>query len=154
MDAEHAGRILAAMITGPLYSMEYGEKNLKPLKEGGYSFPEIKVKKAHSPEQWDRIKESVQAFETSKKEWEAINKVYQNAVKERQSIINAVRDAISDARDNNYSREQLRSEFARYLVLAEDNRHIALNFLEKTKGSTLDQFPELREEFCPLEVTA
>jgi hypothetical protein len=36
------------------------------------------------------------------------------------------------------------------MELAEGNRQIALNFLEKVKD--LSEFPELREEFCPPEL--
>jgi len=149
LDSEHAGRILDAITSGPLYKIEYSSEHLVALREGDYDFPEIKTKAARSPEQWAEIKFDMGKYEAEKKEYDRLTKTYSDAMKERQSIIDTLRDAISDARERHYSREQLRSEFARYLELAEGNRQIALNFLDKAKGVILSKFPELREEFCP-----
>lgn len=149
LDSEHAARILDALTSGKIYKVEYGEKNVKMLKEGDYSFPEIKVKSVRSPEQWEIIKADVKKYESDKKEYDRFAKTYTDALKERQSIIDTLRNAIEDASERHYGRERLRTEFARYMELAEGNRQIALNFLDKAKGGTLSEFPELREEFCP-----
>lgn len=154
-DPDHAARILSAIMSGPLYKTEYPRNNyelryLVPLGQGDYNYPKIKPVQYISPELWDKHKEHVTSLSVRKGEWDALKKAYDAAYKERDAIVKDVYERISDARQHAYDREQLRTEFTRYLELAEGNRSIALKFLEKVKD--LDKFPELRGEFCPVEV--
>lgn len=152
-DSEHASRIMEALTSGQLvqadYDRDYNNKYLKALNPGEYSYPKIETAVYHSPEQWDRIKDDHSKFSVKKSEWENLKKTYDNALKERAGVTKKVFDLIQDARDRSYNRDRLRAEFARYLELAEDNRQIALNFLEKVKD--LSEFPELRAEFLQKE---
>jgi len=153
LDSDHAKRILDACNSAPLFETssarnDYQTVFLTPLTDRSYSAPKIETSQVHSPEQWDRIKNDFTSFSERKDEWDVIDKAYKNALKERQSITDDVYSKISDARRNAYEREQFRTDFARYLELAEGNRSIALKFLEKVKD--LDKFPELRTEFCPV----
>lgn len=150
LDHDHAKRILDACNSAQLFETgnarnSYETVFLTPLTERSYSIPKIETSSVHSPEQWDRIKNDFTSFSERKDEWDVINKAYQSALKERQSITDDVYSKISDARRHSYTREQLRTEFARYMELAEGNRQIALNFLEKVKD--ISPFPELRTEF-------
>lgn len=152
MDGEHAARILAAFNSGPLFKesysgSDYNTKYLEPLNADKYNKPKIETKTSHSPEQWDKIKDLVTAYNSEKSEWDTIHKTYSAALKERAAITKDVYERIREARQRSYDRDCLRNEFARYLELAENNRQIALNFLEKVKD--LSDFPELRDEFCP-----
>lgn len=158
MDSTHATRILDAFNSGELYKesypgSDYGTKYLTPMSNDQYSKPKIETKTVHSAEQWDKIKDSHQAFVGEKAAWDKINKTYQEALKGRSSISEDVWQQIRDAREHSYDRERLREEFGRYLVLAEGNKQIALNFLEKVKD--LSDFPDLILEFTPApELTA
>lgn len=152
LDHDHAKRILDACNSAPLFETsnprnDYQTVYLTPLTEKSYNRPKIETSSAHSPEQWDKIKNDFTSFSERKDEWDAINKVYQAAVKERQQITDDVYSKISDARRHAYEREQLRLEFNRYLELAEGSKSIALKFLLKVKS--LNDFPELMEEFEP-----
>lgn len=153
MDSAHASRILDAFNSGILYKescpgSDYNTKYLEPLTADKYGKPKIETKTVHSAEQWDKIKDSHQAFAGNKADWEKINKVYQEALKGRATISDDVWQQIRDARGHSYEREQIRAEYSRYLELAEGNRQIALNFLTKVKDLT--EFPDLQAEFAPV----
>jgi hypothetical protein len=153
-EAAACAKILEAFQGTQLYreaypTGDYSTKYLNPLMPGDYNLPKIETKSIHSAEQWDKIKEQWEQSNAATVQWEAINKVYQKALKERAATSNSVWDQIRDARSDSYNREQLRLEFARYLDLAEGNRSIAYRFLEKAKGTELADFPELQGEFCP-----
>lgn len=147
VDAEHAGRILDVITSGPIFKKEYDKEHLVPLNSGDYSFPKIETKMVRSIEQWEAIKADMTAYEAAKREYDKTSKLYNDITKDRQRIVNGIYDIIHDVRDLNWQREHIRSEFARYLVLAEGNPQIALNFLEKVKD--LSKFPELKLEFVP-----
>lgn len=148
-DSAHATRILDAINSGALvettYETNYNNRYLKPLLRSDYSYPKIVTEIYRSAEQWDAIKNEHSKFEILKSEWDEVNNEYSKGLKERAAITDAVMLKISNARQSSYARNRIRQEFARYLELAEGNRQIALNFLEKAKD--LSEFPELREEF-------
>lgn len=155
-DSVHAARILEAISSGELVETtyagsDYNNRYLKPLRQSDYNYPKLSTETYRSPEQWDSIKDDHSSFATRKAEWDRIDKEYSSALKERATITDDVYGRIREARQHSYDRERLREEFARYMELAEGNRQIALNFLEKVKD--LSEFPELREEFCPIEFT-
>lgn len=157
LDHEQAKRILDACNSGQLYETSYPRNDyqtlfLTPLSEKSYGAPKIETSQVHSAEQWDRIKNEYTSFSERMDEWNAINKNYQAALKERSSITDDVYSKISDARRHSFERDRVREEFARYMELAEGNRQIALNFLQKVKD--LSEFPELLEEFNPITDTA
>lgn len=154
MSADHAGRILAAIESEVIYSWEYSgndykTKHLSPISEGSYNHPKIKSEKYYSPAQWDAIKDAKAIIEEKLSQWEKVNKAYSEACDARASITDSVWEKVRGVRYHAYDRDQLRNEFTRYLTLAEGNRRIALNFLEKAKD--LSDFPELKQEFCPPE---
>jgi len=150
-DAEHAGRILAALNSGTLYATEYGRSSsiryLSPITNDSYQTPKMELKAFHSAELWDSIKDDQSAFGELEKEWERRKKEYNKAVEERSKLTESVWEHVGDLRSHAWQREQIRDEFKRYLDLAENNNKIALAFLKKVKD--LSDFPELEEEFCP-----
>ena len=150
--AEHAARILMAFNSDQLYKErypgnDYSTKYLEPIDSDRFDMPKVETKTYHSAEQWEGIKDSHKEYAAVQNAWDKIDKEYQNALKNRKKITDAVWEKISEARDRAYNRDRLREEYAKYLVLAEGNRQIALNFLKKVKD--LSDFPELTEEFCP-----
>jgi len=153
-DADHARRILEAICGGWLvestYDSDYHNRYLKRLCESDYNYPKITTETHRSQEQWDSIKEEATKFNMLKKEWEAKNDEYEKALKARSTITDRVYGQIESARHHFQTCERLREEFKRYLELAEGNRQIALNFLDKARD--LSEFPELYDEFCPKEV--
>ena len=149
MDSEHAGRILDAITSGPLFKTEYGSNYLIPHKESDYSFPEIKTKSVYSQEQWATIAPAVKEHETAKKEYDRTARDYNEGIKARKDITDAVNSAIRNASDCEYERQTLRREFARYLELAEGNKNIAMNFPTKAKSYMQQDHGELVQELCP-----
>lgn len=151
-DADHAAAILALITSKPLFKKAHvrgyeGPEYLVPMGESDYGFPKIEKSTVFSPEQWDSIKEDQKAYSDLKKEWDAEMRVYNELYEGRKYIIQQLSDRLREAQTRKYTRDRLREEFSRYMDLAEGNRQIALNFLEKAKD--LSEFPELREEFCP-----
>jgi hypothetical protein len=154
-DHEHAIRILAAYNSGQLYREKYpnGDYNTRYLEiiaNDRHDTPKIETKTVYSPETWDKIKNSHAEHAGILATWNKVNDEYQKALKNRQKITESVYAVIGDARDKSYDRNRFREEFKRYLILAEGNKQIALNFLEKVKD--LSAFPELKEEFLKEEV--
>jgi hypothetical protein len=151
LDADHAGRILAALNSGTLYTTEYGRnssiKYLSPIGNGSYHAPKVEAKMFHSAELWDSVKGDQSAFAETEKEWERREEIYNKAVKERSKLTEAVWEHVGNLRSHAWQRERIRDEFKRYLDLAENNNKIALAFLKKVKD--LSDFPELENEFCP-----
>lgn len=152
LSADHAQAIFAALTSGQLYDESYEGrfyeiKFLEPIIQTGYHAPKIESKRSYSAERWNQIRADVSEYTAKLAEWEKKNEEYQKALKSRSTIHERVWDRIMTARNHASDREQLRREFERYLELAEGNRRVALNFLEKVKF--LGKFPELREEFCP-----
>ena len=151
LDKDHAAKILEAMTGGRLWSegyegRSYDVKFLQPISSSDYHYPKITTRTIYSIERWNEIKDRVSKHTATLQAWEAKDKEYTKAAKERCAIHDRVWNCVADAREHAEQREQLRREFARYLELAEGNRHIALNFLQKAKS--LEEFPELVEEFC------
>lgn len=153
-DSDHAAAILELITSKPLFKTAHakgyeGPEYLVPMGENDYSFPGIEKTTVFSPEQWDAIKEDQKAYDNLKKKWDGEMRIYQNAYESRKDIINQLSDRLREAQDNRYRREQIRTEFSRYLDLAENNTTIAMNFLLKAKPLTIDEFPELVQDLCP-----
>jgi hypothetical protein len=106
---------------------------------------EVEPRSIHSMEQWEIIKDYVKAYCEVKTARYIETRVYKEAANARESIVKKHRQVVADARCDADTRDRIREEFARYLVLAEGNRTIALNFLLRV--NTLEHFPELKSEF-------
>jgi hypothetical protein len=154
MDADHASRILAALNLGQLFSTsyigsDYNNQYLVPITKDTYDRPKIETNNIHSPEQWDKIKDAAAQYNLKKAEWDRVAKVYNDALKDRDSITKEVYQFVEEARDRNYEQVRARDEFTRYLELADGNKKVAMNFLLKVKTSLEREFPELVQELCP-----
>lgn len=143
-DADHAARILEAILSGTQYDTAYisgpsYEKRLTPKT----SKPNIESFPVYSIEYWDSIKNKVHEAESAQEQYKAQRKEYTDAVNARADITSRIWEFISNARDEQYRRERLRNEFGRYLELAEGNRQVAMNFLKKAHEVPGDMETEL-----------
>lgn len=153
MDMKQAVKILEAINACELFTTtyqgsDYNNQYLERLTCESYSYPKIETKEYIGAEQWDKVKADMTIYTKNKKQWDEINKAYTDALKERANITEEAYGYISDARNKRDAQDSLRSEFSRYLELAEDNPTVAMNFLVKARPITRD-YPQLVEELCP-----
>lgn len=152
-DMKHASRLLETITSGTIfksdYSGDYNRKYLKPLKQADYNYPKIEQESYYSPELYDELKRREKAHKEQYGAWKQLEKQYDEALEARQSIASEVFKAINEARDYYFEIERIRSQFERYLVLAENNRQIAMNFLEKV--ANLEPYEGLRDELLQLK---
>lgn len=150
IDHTAASAAYAALTAGTLYDDVYHNGNFKTLKvvePKDYGYPQLKTEKFISNELYAQIGAELEAYDMKKKEYDADKKMYDKAYEGRKHIVQAVYEAISEARNNQITRARLREDFARYLNLAEGNATIALNFLLKAKPEIEEDYPELLDEF-------
>lgn len=148
LDTDHAGRILDALNSGVLYreeiaNFDYSLKHLTLIYDDYYA-PKITAKNILSPELWDSVQKSHAAISSQLKQWKIINDEYQSSLKEREAITTQVWDHIESVRAIVCEKENIKNLFSQYLKLAEGDKSIAMNFLEKVKQ--LDSYPDLKEE--------
>ena len=149
LDADHAGRILAALNSGPLYkeesaSFDYKVKHLVPIGDDSYYTPKIEGKTTFSAEKWDAIKNEQAQMGMVIKQWKTANDEYKECLTARKYITEKVWEHVDGVRTFVCEKETIRKNFVLYLKLAEGDRQIAINFLEKVKS--LDEYPGLKDE--------
>lgn len=148
--AEDAARILDAIANATTIFKTDGysdDKRYIAIPPGDYYYPKVEIEKGISATAYAAWKDQNAGLKELIGAYKEQRSTYDDAYKSREEIVQRVNNFISDARRNSYTRDCLRADFARYMELAEGNRRIALNFLEKVKD--LSDFPELKEEFCP-----
>lgn len=127
-------------------SGDYSTKILKTVDTGDYYYPEIESVKVFSPELWEKVKAEKTANTERKRVYDAAKAEYDDAIKDRQAIIDDVTELIAVIRAEKRKYDFYVSEFYRYLELAEGNAVIAANFLTAAYRSLIEEFPELLEE--------
>jgi hypothetical protein len=125
------------------------DKHLIKMFPGEYGFPKIETQKLVSDELFREKRAEIEAVKTVKGEWDRAKRIYDETYKQRESIVEMVYNKARMARDNAYEQESYRSEFRRYLELADNNATIAMNFITKAKPSIQTDFPALVQELCP-----
>jgi hypothetical protein len=151
-DKKLADKIYEVLTSGSLvttdYSRDYNNKYLKPLNPEDYSYPAITIQKHRSKKQWAACEDQYRVYKEAKNQYDEIKQLYDEASKSRQNVIDQVYDKINFVRSVKNQQDYIRTEFARYLELAENNATIAMNFLLKAKPAAKDH-PDLIEELCP-----
>jgi hypothetical protein len=153
LDMKHAVKILEAITSDTVFKTDYtgsdyNNQYLKRLSTDDYGYPSITTHEYPLPEQWDKVKDAMAAYKHTLKAWEELNTAYTSAVTGRQDIVDAAYETVSAARNRRYEMDSLRSEFERYMELAEQNPTVAMNFLVKSRNIVCN-YPELVEELCP-----
>jgi hypothetical protein len=98
----------------------------------------------YSQELYSKIADKVTMRETAKKAYNEAKEEYDEIKKQRAGIVEKVMEGINQARLQDQRIANLKREFNRYMVLAENDRHIAWRFLE-------DSRPNEKEDLCKLK---
>lgn len=125
------------------YTTDYNRK--EAVDE--YEIPTIGEGEAFSPSYAGKHKTAIQAYNTAKEEYDAAKRTYDEISSKRVGIAKDFSAKIGDARKTQARREVLQAEFRRYMVLAEDNEHIAGRFLITAHPDAAEHVPELQAFF-------
>jgi len=130
LDSEHARRILEAFNSGKLYRSTYpgSDYYTKYLEEKNESV-KIETVSMYTNEEWQAIKDEYTNYAQRLKEWTTENTEYEKIKKARKETEEEIYDLISAARHKLSKLNKIKTDFARYLVLANNNPEIALKFL-------------------------
>ena len=144
-------QILKVLEGVQLYTQNYGNPHYTVTEiesNDAYNAPRIATNTYPTKEAVDAMKGEFAKFKAEDATYTEKKSEYDEALTKRNEIAEDVYEAIREARTKDYERQRIRSEFARYLELAEGNKRIALNFLEKA-SAILYKYPEMKEELCP-----
>lgn len=151
--SEHASCIMKAVVEGPLvktvYDHNYKDPYIVQIVQDDHDYPKVETELRYSAELWDVIKTGLEKFESCKVEYSRLDKAFKEALAARSDIDDRAWGQISEARTRRNDREEIRSQFARYLELAENNTTVAMNFLLKARPAICGEYPEMIEELCP-----
>lgn len=142
LDTDHATRIMEALASGPLFTSTYPNSDYYTKYLVVADTPSVTTCKIYSPEEWLAIEAEYKTYADRLKVWESFNTEYTEALKGRTRISDNVYEAIADARSRINKLQRLREELARYLVLAEGDRIIALKFLGNAHD--VSRYPEFQ----------
>lgn len=151
LDSDHAARILEAMTSAPMFretykGSDYNTKYAKSISQDDeYYMPSVKPRMIYSEGLYDTLASRIAEHKSQHNAWSKVNDEYSKALKAREATRDACYELVNDAKARVQYKEALREHFAKYLSLAEGNRGIALNFLQKTYD--LSDFPDLLAEF-------
>jgi hypothetical protein len=98
----------------------------------------------YSQELYSKIADKVTMRETAKKAYNEAKEEYDEIKKQRAGIVEKVMEGINQARLQDQRIANLKREFNRYMVLAENDRHIAWRFLEDSRPDEKEDLYKLK----------
>lgn len=105
-----------------------GPRGVKPEDPNQGS---MEAKRFWTPEQFATHKLVQETYQTAKSKWEAEDKEYREAQKDRETAVQRVDSRLEDAYEKQRRAQSIRDTWAQYLELANGNQGIALGFLLK-----------------------
>jgi hypothetical protein len=102
----------------------------------GMSDQQVKVEhiRCYSPEAFSKVKESLISYTKAKQEYQSNWQEYQKILGARKDAGKWIMEKVEEAQEKYARTERLKTEFARYLTLAQGNVEIARNFLKSAFG--------------------
>ena len=98
----------------------------------------------YSQELYSKIADKVTMRETAKENYNEAKKEYDEIEEQRKEIVQKVMAGINQAKLQDQRVENLKREFNRYMVLAENDRHIAWRFLEDARPKEKEDLFKLK----------
>jgi len=146
--AEDAAKILNAFDSVALLRMGYSDKF--PIPPSDYEKPKIEPKKFMSPEMYDRVKGEKAAADSAMEKYTSDKKDYDEIVKQRVKQVDYVWDIVNEVRQEQYKKDSFKSQFKRYLTLADGNHAIAWKFLVNANYEA-EKLEGLYDELVPAQ---
>ncbi len=106
----------------------------------------IEPMKVYSEERWSEQPEAHNAYLKAKEQYQSAKAAYDSAVKSRAEIAEEVTSHINRILNIEKRKNEIRQIYNRYLALSDNNRNIAMNFLENVEEVPKDLKAELLEE--------
>lgn len=116
------------------YRDDYNLQFLKKFTDDDYSFKnigEIKTEQVYKMQTAYDIKEGVKANEKLKKVYEQELSTYKEAFADAEYIRDEIYNRYNEVKDRFRHFENMKGKFISYMELAQNNKDIAMNFLEK-----------------------
>lgn len=136
------------------WSGDYSKQIAQPADE-----VEVVAQKHFSAELWATVRSAVQEHAQAKKQYEQELETYRKVARERDAISGEMYGRIRDLRRQQYERETMQREFDRYIDLANGDRRMAAQFLDRAHREAARLLPEVAQllepeprEYVPDEV--
>lgn len=96
----------------------------------------------YSNDQWSRERDAVTGYDRAEREYNEAKREYDEAAEKRERIGSSINERVEIVAHEARQRERLRSEYRRYIGLANGDAAIAARFLEAAHPSAREQLPE------------
>lgn len=129
--ASDAAKVMDLLTTLQLYDTSYcnGDYILKPIYSDNYYYPKVEKGTCYTQKTYDKIKDELASMKQRNEEWEEANSEYNKALEARRGVTEKFWDTVHFLRSVNNAIENIQSDYAKYLDLAEGIKEVALNFL-------------------------
>ena len=130
--AEEAATLLEALQKVKLVRLDYESSTGYDSKYIKRLDTEVEAKpiKCYSPEVFADIRKSLAEYTLAKNTYTREYNEYREIVKKREAAAQWIWDRVEEIREKYVSQERMAKEYQRYLVLANNDKTIALNFLK------------------------
>lgn len=129
-------RYALAYVSGPGY-----EKKVTPDRDD----VTIETSRHYSPERYEEVRDDLDAYQEAKREHFWRQTAYRDAERERQQVRDWIRERVSDVRQTEAERQDMRARFERYLDIADGDRATARRFLSEAHPEARELLPHLWE---------
>jgi len=143
-----AAKILEVLKSVKIIRLEYESAtgyDSKVIKRLDTFTPEIKQISCYSQEMFAEIKKQLAEYNMAKNSYDRASREYNDIVTKRENAAKWIWERVEDVRERHNSQEKLLKEYNRYLVLANNDPGIALNFLQSAYQLEEDQLEELKK---------
>jgi hypothetical protein len=135
---EDALKVLEAINSAQRTGYEWTNSVKRAVALKSYEQPQIETTRIFSDTLFSSIQNEKAVSDRIMKEYTNKEKEYSDVYQERTSIAKEVHEAIDVAHDENYKKQKYTAEYNRYLVLANNDSTIAINFLKNAHPQIMD----------------
>lgn len=147
---EEAMKVLSVILESEKYSYNWSGNHKRLIKLPDYEQAKLATEKFFSIEMFASIQEEKANCDRKLKQYEDDKKEYDEVYKLRTDIIKNVMNAVEDAQYAARKKVKYEAEYMKYLILAENDKNIALNFL-KNAHSDVDEIEGFTDYLLGLE---
>lgn len=146
--AEEAATLLEALQKVKLVRLDYESSTGYDSKYIKRLDTEVEARpiKCYSPEVFADIRKSLAEYTLAKNTYTREYNEYRKIVEKRNSAAQWIWDRVEEIREKHVSQERMAKEYQRYLILANNDKTIALNFLKNAYSLGDDELTFLNKE--------
>ncbi|MBS3969643.1 MAG: hypothetical protein KGZ94_05955 [Clostridia bacterium] len=151
LEPEEAGRVLEVLQSAATYTKDgWGEDaGLKRVSDADFYSPKVEVKKFYSQAKLAEIKKDLEENKRALAAYEKEKERYDRILRDRTKVADRVTAVINEVVETEKDRQFYQAEFGRYLILANNNKEVAMSFLLKTYCDVEHEFRDLITKLCP-----